>query len=519
MIITNKYQLFPFYLVIITTLLFLNTLWGEFVYDDLSFAINNPEIKYWHFWDLWHFWSRSTRTLTLMIDYHLFGYSPFGYHLHNILWHLLSVLLLYYIFAKLSEDYFFSFLGALFFAVHPIHVEAIANITNRKETLCMAFSLSSFILYLRFTEYEGKRKWIWLLGSLFAWYLALNSKQVAIAFPFMLIVYEYLFLSCEKRFLTRKPFILSSLLISGSILLYWFVFKGVNITKSGLIGDSSLYSLLINSARAFWLNIQLLLFPINLAPDYAVKFYTSLFDPIIILSWVTIIAVIFLSFFLVRKDPLTSFSLSWILIHYLPVSNLVPSAFIVADRYMYIPSAGFCMLIVSSGKNIFRPLSSRYNNYTVKKVFATLVVAVLSLYSIRTFYYNKIWNDPIKLWSHQLKVFPKTDNAYFAFFSRAAAYKRLGKYKEALSDYSRAARINPNDSDLYINVGTIYGELGANQQAIDVLVKAIEIDPKREDAYFSLGLLYSGLGDREKARWYYEKAVFLGSTQAQLFLR
>ena len=153
----RKRWLYCLILVFVTILLFANTLNNDFTYDDYPVVISDPQIKYWHFLDLWEVWGRSTRTLSLMVDYHIFGDSPFGYHAQNILWHLLSVLLLFFIFVKLSGNQFTSFIAALFFAVHPIHVEAVANIANRKELICMFFSLSSFLLYLTFLQAEYKK--------------------------------------------------------------------------------------------------------------------------------------------------------------------------------------------------------------------------------------------------------------------------------------------------------------------------------------------------------------------------
>ncbi len=186
-------------LIGVTLLLFVESLSAEFTYDDIHNVLNDPQIRHMHFWDLFdigdiHFgWRRHVRTLSFMVDYALFGSSPIGYHLHNLLWHVISVALFYVVVRKLSKQVWISLLAAVIFAIHPIHVEVVTNITNRKELLCMAFLLAAFISYDGFVREVGPKRWGWLTGSLAAWSLALFSKQVAIVLPLYLIAYEFLF--------------------------------------------------------------------------------------------------------------------------------------------------------------------------------------------------------------------------------------------------------------------------------------------------------------------------------------
>ncbi len=107
-------------LITATLAVFLNSFGGGFTYDDYDLVVNNPAIKYWHFWDLWDITGRSTRTLSLMLDYHLFGESKNGYIIQNISWHLFSTILLYLLSLKLLDNKTAAFCAALIFALHPI---------------------------------------------------------------------------------------------------------------------------------------------------------------------------------------------------------------------------------------------------------------------------------------------------------------------------------------------------------------------------------------------------------------
>lgn len=501
--------MFPLILATATILLFANTFGGDFVYDDLTVVVKNPEIRYWHFWDLWDIMGRSTRTLSLMIDYHLFGDSPTGYHFQNILWHVLSVLLLYLTFIKLSGDRLLSFTGALLFAVHPIHVEAVANVANRKEMLCMTFSLLSFLSYLKFIEGKGGKKWQWLLGSFFCWYLAINSKQVAIVLPLSMVVYEYIFLPEGKRFLTAKPLLLAGALLSGGFLVYQYTIKDIVFEKAGYIGEFSPFSLMLNTPRAILSYFQLLLFPLNLSPDYFVKSYSSLADPVVVLSWIVVLAVLVLPFYLIRRMPLLSFGIFWFFIHYIPVSSLIPHTHMLADRYMYIPSVAYCLLMLGIAQKLRHDLTDHPNKRYVFILSITFAATVLALYSVKTIRYNSIWKNDKGLWEYAARVSP---NSVTAHYKVGNIHSESGNYRQALKAYGEAIELYPfypQSADLYTNRGNAYGNLAYYDKAINDYNKAIEVNPRQADAYYNRGVINDSLGNRKQAMSDWRKAIDL----------
>ena len=138
------------------------------------------------------YWGLVVRPLTYMVDYSLFGLSPGGYHLHNLFWHSLCVACVFFLLRKLTREPTVSFFGALIFAIHPIHVEAVSNITNRKELLALAFLLIAFLCYIRFLEGTTSGKWGWFFVGVLCWGIGLLSKQIVIVLPLLLVVYEFL---------------------------------------------------------------------------------------------------------------------------------------------------------------------------------------------------------------------------------------------------------------------------------------------------------------------------------------
>lgn len=516
--VSTKYLLI---LILVSILVFVNTFWGEFVYDDYPIVVNNPEIKYWHFWDIWGVMGRSTRTLSLMLDYHLFGNSPFGYHFQNIFWHLTSVLLLYLVLTKLSGDRLTSFMASLLFAIHPIHVEAVANIANRKELLCMTFSLSSFLLYMQFINKRDNKRWLWLAGSLLSWYLALNSKEVAIVLPLSLVAYEYIFLPKESRWLSGRPAILSSVLFIGAIATSIYLFSGIDFSKvdhiltlGGDRGETTYYSVFLTSARAFWHYIKLLLFPFNLSPEYIIELSTSLANPSLIFLWCLKLLFLLSPFYLLRKNALVAFGLFWFVIHYIPVSNIIPLTYIVADRYMYIPSAGLCLAMAASCSNLYRYSGSKRAKVAFRRPVTVLIFLILTAYSVTTVFHNSLWKNGVSLWTQATKVASMSTKAYY---NRGNTYSELGNYEKAIKDYKRAIELDPKDARAYNNRGNAYSNLGYHRQAIKDYERAIKLDPKHARAYYDRGFAYYKLGNYQQAIKGYDKAIELDPKYAMAY--
>ena len=502
---------FPFLLLgLISIVLFANTIGEQFVYDDKLVILYAPNIKHLHFFDLWNIMGRSVRTLSLSIDYQAFGNNPKFYHLQNIFWHMSSVLLLYLTYYRISKDRIISFLGSVIFTVHPIHVEAVANISNRKELLTMFFSLLSFLSYIKFLELETKKKWLWLSFSILWWYVALNSKQVAIVLPLSAVMYEIIFVPYEKRFITKNPVIFLTILTLGAFSLSIYLSRILDFsdlsridTLKGYRGELSFFSVSITSARAFFNYIQLLLFPINLSPEYNIELSSSLADPKFIFSWLFILGYFYLIIRTMRSSPVFSFGLSWLIIHYIPVSNLIPSAYIVADRYMYLPSAGYSLLLAFLMRFICVDLRMHKSFRSDFRILSLLSFLLVTAFSVVTVQYNAIWQSNKSLWQHTIKVMP---NSFKAYNNLAVAYKKEGNLNMALDIYNKLIK-TADRPEPYLNRGIIYYDKGLYQLALNDFNKAIEIDPHSENAYNNRGNLYQKLGKKMLAMQDYNKAL------------
>jgi tetratricopeptide (TPR) repeat protein len=527
-------------LVVFSFLLYVRSLWADFTFDDLSVIVGDPSLARWQLPVLRGGWGRPVRTLTLMIDHSLFGIDPAGYHLQNLLWNSLVVALLYLFLRRLTDRWLLAFWATALFAAHPVHAEAVMNATNRKEALCMAFSLLAILAYLRSLE-PARRTWLWLGAALVAWGLALFAKQVAVAVPLVIVAYEFLYLDPARRRLARGPVLLAGAFAACAVLLLAYLF-GLTLAEQravllqGFEGKGTPYAIAITSGRAFWRYLGLLLWPAALCPDHRVALSTSLLEPHTFLAWLALLALAAGSLVAARASRIAAFGLLWLLINYLPVSNLIPSAYIVADRYMYIASAGFCLVVAWTGLWLYD--RARLSSRRWGAVVVGFGVLVLGGYAFQTLRYSQVWMGEESLWTYTLECNPKSFRAFnslgnvhfrrgefersiqyfsraielglpWAYYNRANAYFQLGRYEEALPDYDRAIAAGPQGASPYYNRGNAYLRLNRYPEAIDSYDHTIALDPDHADGYNNRAFAQAKLGNHEEALRSYAAAAAL----------
>ena len=269
--------------------LFSNTFANSWTYDDLPVIVNNPDIRSW--WDFGRNLrgSRPLRELTLVIDYHIFGLDPAGYHFQNIFWHALNAFLVFAFAVRLGSTKLVAWAAALFFLVHPVQVEVVANISNRKDSLALTFLLLSFLAYTEAFKPAGRRV-IWLSVALILAFVSYQAKQNALALPLIFLGYEIVYLPSKERFLLRKFWPWLSL-FAAAVMAFaaWYLFFGgreiflqeshKNLWRMNyfLTGSESVYFRTVLKSWGFM--FQKLLIPANLAPDYIHEIPGSWVDP------------------------------------------------------------------------------------------------------------------------------------------------------------------------------------------------------------------------------------------------
>ena len=533
----------------------------DFTYDDGTVVLDDPRIWQGDIGALWIrneqlIWAHQVRTLSYMLDFALFGFAPKGYHLHNLFWHALCVVLVFVLIKKLTHHPTFSFLGGLIFSVHPVHVEAVTNITNRKELLALGFLLIAFLSYLQFLEGKTGRKWAWLLAATGSWGLGLLSKQVTIMFPLLLVVYEYLMVPPKNRFLTKNTVLLLVLVSLGSLVLFLYALFIMDITNlktskflssglKGYGGDLTYISLLSTSALVFWDYIQLLVWPVGLCPDHVVDLSPSFLDIRVLVAWSGLIGFIVIVLRVFRKWPVLAFGMLWFLISFVPISNWVPSSYILADRYMYMPSVGYCIVFVALSQAFYRWLLHSYPRRAI--VIAALLAAAVTVgYTSTTLAHNSHWSNPETLWNATLQCNPDSTQAfnglgnfYFeqgmygkareylsraieqgyikAYNNRGNVFYEMGEYQAALKDYNIIISLKPDWGKPYSNRGILYLAQKQYDRAVLDFTKALERSRQQSRVFNLRGLAYEESGQLTKAEDDYRQAISSDPFNAEAF--
>ncbi len=584
-------------LLLVGTGVYFNSLDNGFVYDDLVTVEENFFIRDWS--NLGTFLSRdyyarseeySFRplvTLTYFSDWALFGTDPRGYHLTNLILHLLAGLAVYALGRKLCSTPGAGFLAALIFLVHPAQAEAVNGISFREDLLCALFF---FLSLLTFVSSERKYK-RWedtgdkIIGvaaakstagfqiiSLLFFVLALLSKEMAVSLP--VVITAYLLILRRRRWTELlRPGVLAFFLIAviyGAARML-ILFQPETLPAAPEFGDPA--GRLILALKSLGLYGRLAFLPFRLTVEYP-----DPFPPVIWSNFLLIPALLTAAFLLAAgirgKSRPGSFGLAFFFFTLLPVLNLVPTARLGAERFIYLPLFGFA---IWGAETLGRLAEGRAG----RKVVLPAAFLILLALGAGTVSRNRDWKNNYTLFVRAVEVSPDSSkarhglgNEYFrlgrtgaaieefqaaiAIFDReplyynslGVAYGEEGRFEEALHQFQRSAALNPGDPLVRMNLSTLFlraGETGRAREEIDRFIaarpydpdgylnrgeillaqsdfsaaadsfrQALDLHPRSLPALSGLGYCHYRLGEWERARYYWERALEIDPRQPGL---
>jgi len=544
-------------LIVISFLVYANSLSNSFVWDDQAVVAENAFVRQGnnialifspdYFYVSGEMTYRPLVTLSYFMDYAIWKLKPFGFHLTNLLLHTLNGILIYLLLRlmnevsiKLKAGRALSLLTAIIFLIHPINTEAVNVISFREDLLTLFFFLLSFIFFIQADRKEN-RSGIFYLSSLFAYLLALFSKEMAITLPIILLLYdihsspketgERFYPRLIKAFKSKRKPYLGYLLVTAFYL--WIRFQLLHNVQEKLVAypGGSFYTNILTMSRVMVGYLKLLIFPLNLNADHLISPSLSLGEGSVILS---LLLLIFLFVIIFRKiipsGGIPSLAVFWLLITILPVSNLIPLGNIMAERYLYLPSVGFSLLLAAA---LVRLLP-------FKKLAIPLIILLLAFYSLNTIRRNSVWKNNFTLWSYTVRQSPLNPRVHtnlgLAYYRKGniaraekeyrqaigldkrqvKAYNNLGllyyekeKYTQAIKEYKKALDIEPSFSTAYYNLGLVYRKKGEEDKALRAFKKALQVNPYEAGAYYYLGIYYAEKGQTDKALENYRKTVEL----------
>jgi len=575
----QKGRIAALFVALITFLVYLPALQNDFVnWDDPDYVYENQNIRSIDFrslkWMFSTFHVQNWHPLTWFshaVDYAIWGLNPMGHHLTSIIFHglnaFLIVVLVMRLLDKKSEGLLSSPLNnrahqtaritavviGLLFGLHPLHVESVAWISERKDVLYAFFFLLSIVSYLKYTSSEqGRQKVLNYIFCMLFFIFSLMSKPMAVTLPVVFIILDIyplgrvelrsLFKFHHKVFVEKLPFItlglasaIITILAQQKEIASFEVHPGERI----LVAFRSL---------AFYL--FKIIWPIDLSPLYpypsqisllSLQYVSSLF----LISGITVFCVL-------SWKKYKVFSAVWVyfIVTLLPVIGIVKiGTQAAADRYTYLPSIGPFFLMGLCIASLWKKDAAPKNGVTLKRLsviaFSILISSILSVMTIKQI---RIWRDPLTLWDTELRrysipgAYNNRGNAYLllgqyqqaiedynkalkqdrdfakAYNNRGLAYEKLGKYQLAIEDFSLSIRTNNHEPLAYLNRGNVFKALSNYQKAIQDYSKAIELNPRKEDFYNNRGDAYLLLGQYQQAIEDFNMAIRLNRDYDNAYL-
>jgi tetratricopeptide (TPR) repeat protein len=536
--------------VVVTVVVYLPALKNDFVnWDDMTYVYTNAHIRSFGLqlfqWAFLKFFAWNWHPLTWIshgLDYAVWGLNPLGHHLTNILLHGVNTFLVGLLTVKLIESHgsgqgkpeppektlsdkqilSVAAIACILFGVHPLHVESVAWISERKDLLCGLFFLLSLLAYKRYARDAGgsanslfsNRHYLF---SLCFFLLALLSKPMAVSLPLVMLILDwYPFNRLAGRnilriaFLEKLPFFLLSFL-SGVITIKAQNFDGsvetllaIPFSTRILVGFNALISYL---GKMIW--------PQGLIPFYPYPLNVSLLSYKYLLSVLLLVAITIVCFAFLRRSKIGMAVWAYYGVTLLPVLGFIQvGRQAMADRYMYLPSIGPFLLIGLGAVVVFEKITARRRgSKAVKMTLLSAGFFVVGILSYATVKQIHVWKDGGVLWTTVIETLSEKQGDYayldLPYHNRGLFFEKIDRYDEALRDYSQAIQISPGAPESYASRGFLFAKLGCLDDALTDYTQALHLQPDTPEVYYNRGNVNAKLGRLEDAVRDYTQAIHL----------
>lgn len=532
-------------IALVCIIIYSNSLQSPFVFDDFNIISENQHI---HLTELTREAlynagfkgpapNRPVANLTFALNYYFGRLNVTGYHLVNVLIHLINAILVYLLTRLLCRQHcangpqtpgkhlqaqhalspdrpaarfggsgayaLMPLFVALIFVCHPIQTQSVTYTVQRMNSLAVMFYFSAFVLYVyaRAGSSGIKQKLMWA-GAAASWVLALGSKEIAATLPLAVGLYEWFFLhNLDRKWLSRNyKYLLGLIILLG--LLGLFYLKGLpleRIAEGYRMRDFTPLERILTQLRVVVIYMGLLLFPhpsrLNLLHD--VRPSHSLLDPATtLLSLLLILALVALSAGLAKKQRIISFGIIWFFIHLMIESSFIALELIFEHR-LYLPMFGFALISVD--------LILRFFSRRPATAVVILSVIIMALGS-GTFLRNRVWQSRLTLWSD---VVSKSPQNYRGHYNLACDWTYIGKLNDAIFHFREALRLKPDYAKAHNNLGVVLLRQGKPNEAMRHYQQALQIDRGSAEAHYNIGVVLRSRGNMQAAVYHYLEALRL----------
>jgi tetratricopeptide (TPR) repeat protein len=515
-------QLLPITLLVLLCLVvYYNSLSNGFVYDDFGSIVENKYINqpgrflaslfnhsYFQIAGLEASY-RPVATLSYFLIYSFAKLDPFYYHLASLILHTLNAILVYRLANLVLQHRLRALAAGLLFACHPALCEAVNCIDFNDDLLATFFFLLALISYIRIKTDHISSSIRDYLPSLLFYFLGLLSKEMAITLPAIILLYDLVLRDADgggpnfKHLLTvlrKRIYFYAGFMAVGLlyICLRFFILYSPRESLKASVG--SLFERIFYLPGHIFSFIRLTLFPVNLNADYVFSYPNSFFDIWNLIGMGVVIALIVTAFLIYRYSKEIFIGIGWFLITLFPVYNLIEIYHPLAERYLYLPIIGFCLVVpvVVHGLAIRRIPNPK----TAKAATAIPIIALIGFYSAVTIARNPDWQNNFVLWSQTVQNSP---NSLVARGGLGMAYLERGMLDEAAEQFKISIKLYPGHANSYYNLGLVYYQKGDQEKALEYFNRSVALDPESMRAHYNLATIYLKQGLWDRAIYHYVK--------------
>lgn len=465
---------------------------------------------------------------TFAFNYVLDGKNPIGYHLLSNVLHITNAILIYYLLFRVFNNKFISFWASLIWLVHPLQTEAVTYISGRGDPLNVFFMLLALLFFIKQQAEEvekgsGLFSYLIIIGFLV---LALLSRETAVIFPLLALVFYISFLSKERFLKSLRSAFFKTWLYFVMVFVYGIMRLTVlnfentlNFYSQSNIYSQSLLIRMYTFLNVLWVYAGLMVLPLWQHMERSVTIYTYFWNPSTVLASLVIVILLYCLTVLYKTEPKNNlaikqfsnfrvwfFAVGWFFVNLIMTSGITPINAQLYEHWLYLAILGPLVLVVFCLDRFFQT-----DKKLIKASILILLTGVVVFFSILSIKRNILWGDPIKFFENILEYEPDSarinNNLGYLYYDK-------GDKEMAEKYYWKAIGATGNSfPQPYFNLGTILQERGDIRGAIVVFEKAIELDPNFAYPYPNLSVIYASQGDLSKAIEYMEK---LKSLQPQL---
>ncbi|MBI3769314.1 MAG: tetratricopeptide repeat protein [Deltaproteobacteria bacterium] len=446
-------------LVAAVAVAFGNALQNEFVYDDRLLIVDNRAVGA-PLDDLQALGSyRPLRTLSYRLDYAIGGLDPRVFHLGNLVYHAVTVLLVRAVVERAGASPWAAAAGALLFAVHPVQTDAVTYAAGRRDILCGLFFAAGFLAYLHYRERKSR---VALMMALTSYVLAILAKEMALTLPIVCFVYERFAMAragapstrATRREQMGRSRLFAVLAVVGVLVAgaaYGrFVRRVVEVTPwHGGTPGANLATVL----RIWTRYLYLIVWPARLSADYSYRAFpvsTALLDGRALAAAVLLAALALAAWWRWRRGDLAGFGAAWCAVTLLPVSHIIPYRELLAEHYLYVPMIGVACVVAGA-------IDAAGTRASLRRLVLAAVVLVALAAAARTIVRNRDWRDTQRLWSATVATVPDCARARF---NLGQAYFERVRFDDAEREWLAAVAITPNDLDTLVALAMLYYRQG-----------------------------------------------------------